>query len=70
MLCPLGIYQGCMQGVVVAPKRANLKKIKKKKAKKEQNQEINQNDHNAVHKWVKTNEFLRGGGNPLHPQCY
>ena len=22
--------------------------------------EINQNDHNAVYKWVKTNEFLTG----------
>ncbi len=34
--------------------------------KKKENSKINQNDHSAVYKWVKTDEFLRGGGNPFH----
>ncbi len=51
------------QGRMQVPHRPQIySKIQKKK----ENSKINQNDHSAVYKWVKTDEFLRGY--PLSPQ--
>ena len=53
--------QGVRGGASHPPKKANLAKIEKKEGKKSQNQKkIYTNYHNAVYKWVKSDEFSRG----------
>ncbi len=55
-----------MQGRCEHPKKVNLTKIKKKRREKiHKIKKIEQNYHNAIYKWVKSEEYLRG--NPPHP---
>ncbi len=53
----------------VAPQRANLKNEKKDGKQEKQSKKLTPNEHDAVEKWVKTDEFLRSRGrvNPLTP---
>ena len=63
----IGMFGGGVQeGVVHSPKKANLKKTKnknkmrKKKKKNNKLKKIDHNHHNAIYKWVKSDEFSRG----------
>ncbi len=54
--------QGGVRGVqrTPPPKSQYEKKLRKKKAKNNKIKKIDKNYHNAVYKWVKSDEFTRG----------
>ncbi len=53
-----GAYAGGFEEVRRTPKKAYLAKIEKKKEKK--SRKLNQTYHNAVYKWVKSEDFSKG----------
>ena len=57
-----GVARGQLPPIIFKTRKREKEKEKRVKVKKKEgnNKKIITNDHNAVHKWVKTDEFLRG----------